>query len=175
MTRLRQDRDTAEARSWHDWGKIVTQLRQDRDTAETRSWHSWGKMAFKNLSSIEKETCPNGQVSFIMSCKRDYYSSTAACAAANGNWLSAHYGESGKRLGNIMSMNCTFCTRFPQNIRPFLPLRLLFDILIVKRYCWNTDCITTFQHVLQTLFAKLMISSDFTFILHVFLAERVWF
>ena len=32
--------------------------------------------------SIIKETCPNGQVSFIMSCKRDYYSSTAACAAA---------------------------------------------------------------------------------------------
>ena len=123
--------DTAEARSWHSWGKIVTQLRQDRDTAEARSWHSWGKMAFKNLSSIEKETCPNGQVSFIMSCKRDYYSSMAACAAANGNWLSVHY----RNLGNIMSMNCTFCTRFPQNIRPFLPLRLLFDILIVKHYC----------------------------------------
>lgn len=35
----------------------------------------------QNLSII-KETCPNGQVSFFMSCKRDYYSSTAACAAA---------------------------------------------------------------------------------------------
>ena len=59
------------------------------------------------------------------------YSSTAACAAANGNWLSAHYGESGKHLGNIMSMYCTFCTRFPQNIRPFLPLRLLVSIFLL--------------------------------------------
>ena len=63
------------------------------------------------------------------------YSSTAAWAAANGNWFSALYGKFGKHLGNIMSMYCTFCTRFPQNIRPFLPLRLLFDILIVKHYC----------------------------------------
>ena len=31
------------------------------------------------------------------------------------------------------------------------------------------------KHILQTLFAKLMISSDFTFILHVFLAECVYF
>ena len=135
VTQLRQDRDTAETRSWHSWDKIVTQLRQDRDTAEARSWHSWGKMAFKNLSSIEKETCPNGQVSFFMSCKRDYYSSTAACGAANRNWLSAHYGESWKRLGNIMSMNCTFCSRCPQNIRAFLPLRLLLDILIGEHDC----------------------------------------
>ena len=69
-------------------------------------------------------------------CKSDNYSSTAACAAANGNWLSAHYGESGKHLGNIMSMNCTFCTRFPQNIRPFLPLRLLVSIFLLL----NTNC-----------------------------------
>ena len=82
---------------------------------------------------------------------------------------------SGKHLGNIMSMNCTFCTRFPQNIRPFLPLRLLFDILIVKHYCQNTHRITTFTHVLQILLAKLIISHDFTFILHVFLAECVYF
>ena len=31
------------------------------------------------------------------------------------------------------------------------------------------------KHILQTLFAKLMISSDLTFILHVFLAECVCF
>ena len=75
----------------------------------------------------------------------------------------------------IMSIYCTFCTQFPQNIRPFLPLRLLFDILIVKHYCQKTDCITTFQHVLQILLAKLMISPDIKFILHVFLAECVCF
>ena len=54
-------------------------------------------MAFKNLSSIEKETCPNGQVSFFMSCKRDYYSSTAACAGLTGT----DYQHITANLGNI--------------------------------------------------------------------------
>ena len=88
------------------------------------------KYAQKNERNAQKDIA----LKHIIQSMFDY-SSTAACAAANGSWLSALYGKFGKHLGNIMSMYCTFCTRFPQNIRPFLPLRLLFDILIVKHYC----------------------------------------
>ena len=102
----------------------------------------FGKTWVLSLSKMVKKIKELGVTSHFKGCYTQFlilescdYSSTAACAAANENWLSARYGKFGKHLGNIMSMYCTFCTRFPQNIRPFLPLRLLFDILIVKHYC----------------------------------------
>ena len=98
-------------------------------TLTTDECLSADKIEFDILSNeILKKGPAQADRSLYTLYQSDIYSSTAACAAANGNWLSALYGESGKHLGNIMSIYCTFCTRFPQNIRPFLPLRLLISI-----------------------------------------------
>ena len=46
------DRDTTEARSWHNWGRIVTQTRQDRITPDERTFHITNKMTWQ-----EERTC----------------------------------------------------------------------------------------------------------------------
>ena len=82
----------------------------------------------------------------------------------------------GKQLGNIMSMNCAFCIRFPQKI-PNIPIILVtsftnfvISILIVKHLI-TLRCL---KHVLHILLAILMISLDFAFIFLIFfLAECV--
>jgi hypothetical protein len=71
---------------------------------------------------------------------------------------------------------------FIQSLIKGLLLNLVNNLVNILPDHFHCSCITYSvreiipeKHILQTLFAKLMISSDFTFILHVFLAECVCF
>ena len=80
----------------------------------------------------------------------------------------------------------SFCKNI--RLRNKISLHLIFNFSGCYSI-WSTLCQTIFskaaqhilngnyphKHILQTLFAKLIISSDFTFILHAFLAESVCF
>ena len=113
-------------------------------------------------STCFPDTCP---LYSFFSARFDY-SSTAACAAANGNWLSGSCIYFGKHLGNISCLFCTFCIHVPIStilliISPTSLYYLFYTVIVFMQVHKSTFC----SFCLQKYKISLTLDTFYTFFL----------